>query len=148
MCGTALVQRMLTGGRMVRRNTPNPFAGLSDAQVRQLAAQVRQALHEVKAAGGAVQPLHPNYTGTHSHKHPDYDGGAHLHEHEHDGDSDHDHVHAGGAASRAGGQYRKHIRFTGGEAVTMSAARRSRLDASWAQALKDAQDLQAGWPGR
>jgi hypothetical protein len=98
---------------MVRRNR-SPLAGLSDAQIKAMAAQFREALRQVddtiraESGGyGTAGPTHQPFRGRH--RHPHYAAGHHsadsggIHEHWHshgaveDGqvaeDADHDHVH-------------------------------------------------------
>jgi hypothetical protein len=156
---------------MVRRNR-SPLAGLSEAQIKAMAAQFREALLQVDATlrdevpgYGTAGPTHEPFRGRH--RHPHYaaghhsadSGGIHEHWHSHGAveggqvaeDADHDHVHdetAFGTApppeDPAAAQSRgQYGRFAAGDARVMNSVRRPAAGDAWAQLARTAREIQS-----
>ncbi len=107
---------------MVRKNHPNPFANLSDAEIRRLAEQLRDALAPLRDKGGAsTTDLGPMPAWLR--------------------DADDDHGHEAAAGDRAGGPA-KHIRFQHGQMTVLNSARRASSDAAWERLAAFARETQ------
>lgn len=133
----------------MRKNSPNPFANLSDAEIRRLAAELRDALRPLRDEG-AVQPLHAPFTGQHAHAHSDFGGGSHSHVHSHDGDADHDHEHTAGQQEATAGR-QAHRRQRGQQAArqyprpgtVLNSARRPGQGNPWEELAKLAREIES-----
>ena len=127
---------------MVRRNSPNPFANLSDTDIRKLAGQLRAALREVRAEtanlthgpmGTADRPV------THRHQHHLSGDQTHNHLHSHSGDAlhiGHDHSDLDRASQSAQeAKQRQHGAASAGRiwnrTPPVSPQQRARQDAAW-----------------
>jgi len=136
---------------MVRKNSSSPLAGLSDAQLRTLGAELRSGLQEVlgplrdkngdqaaeggeacKTCGGTGRLRHPR-TGKPGVKCPSCDGTGIAPDEDDDGQG-----------ASASSRYARHIRFERGQATVMNSARRPGQGDVWAELARLARDLEEG----